>query len=333
MLLSTTKAVLLLIIGLIVSLQVGGSEVGWLDLLNLFSCWWTGQQADQVTEAILLTIRLPRTIVAALCGGSLAAAGVISQGLFRNVLASPAILGTSSGGSFCAVLAFFFSASVYHWYSVPLAAFAGAVVVTSLLIVIADQGIGGSRLLLVGFAINTFFGALTSLLIFLLIEEQYKIASVLHWLFGGFDGRSWQHLQLLVGPVVIGLIICRLVTNRLDTLFLGEGVAQSLGVNLRQLNCLAISAIALLVGSTVAVAGTLPFIGLMIPHVCRLIYGACHRRLLVFSFIHGMSFTLLIDIVARLLGGGREIDVGIMTTLIGGPFFLGVLLWQKTSCN
>ena len=333
MLLSTTKATLLLIIGLIVSLQVGGSEIGWLDLLKLFRCWWTGQQVDQVAETIFLTIRIPRTIVAALCGGALAAAGVISQGLFGNVLASPAILGTSSGGSFCAVLAFFFSASVYHWYSVPLAAFAGALVVTSLLIVVAGQGISGTRLLLVGFATNTFFGALTSLLIFLLIEEQYKIASVLHWLFGGFNGRTWQHLQLLIGPVVIGFVICRMIVGRLDTLFLGEGVAQSLGVKLRQLNYLAIAAIALLVGSTVAVAGTLPFIGLMIPHVCRLVYGAQHGRLLIFSFIHGMSFTLLIDIVARLLGGAREIDVGIMTTLIGGPFFLGVLLWQKTSYN
>ena len=333
MLLSTTKATLLLIIGLIVSLQVGGSEIGWLDLLKLFRCWWTGQQVDQVAETIFLTIRIPRTIVAALCGGALAAAGVISQGLFSNVLASPAILGTSSGGSFCAVLAFFFSASVYHWYSVPLAAFAGALVVTSLLIVVAGQGISGTRLLLVGFATNTFFGALTSLLIFLLIEEQYKIASVLHWLFGGFNGRTWQHLQLLIGPVVIGFVICRMIVGRLDTLFLGEGVAQSLGVKLRQLNYLAIAAIALLVGSTVAVAGTLPFIGLMIPHVCRLVYGAQHGRLLIFSFIHGMSFTLLIDIVARLLGGAREIDVGIMTTLIGGPFFLGVLLWQKTSYN
>lgn len=333
MLLSTSKATLLLVICLMVSLQVGGSDIGWLDLLNLFNCWLTGQQTDQVVEIIFLTIRLPRTIVAALCGGALAAAGVISQGLFRNVLASPAILGTSSGGSFCAVLAFFFSGSVYHWYSVPLAAFAGAVVVTSLLIVVAGQGIGGARLLLVGFALNTFFGALTSLLIFLSIEEQYKIASVLHWLFGGFSGRTWQHLQLLVGPVIIGLVICRLIVDRLDTLFLGEGVAQSLGIKLQQLNYLAIAAIAMLVGSTVAVAGSLPFIGLMIPHVCRLVYGAHHRRLLVFSFVHGMSFVLLIDIVARLLGGTREIDVGIMTTLIGGPFFLGVLLWRKTSYN
>ena len=333
MLLSTSKATLLLLVCLVISLQVGGSNIGWLELLNLLSCWWTGQLVDQVAETIFLTIRLPRTIIAALCGGSLATAGVISQGLFRNVLASPAILGTSSGGSFCAVLAFFFSASVYHWYSVPLAAFAGAVVVTSLLIAVAGQGISGARLLLVGFAINTFFGALTSLLIFLLIEEHYKIASVLHWLFGGFDGRGWQHLQLLIGPVVIGLIICRIVASRLDTLFLGEGVAQSLGVKLPQLNRLAITAIALLVGSTVAVAGTLPFIGLMIPHVCRLVYGARHGQLLVFSFIHGMSFTLLIDIIARLFGGVREIDVGIMTTLIGGPFFLGVLLWRKTSYN
>lgn len=328
---------LLWVMLLLLSLHIGSSGLGLAALATLlrdwFACQWGSAclQLDALASVVFFELRLPRTLIAALCGGALAAAGVVSQGLFRNALASPAVLGTSSGGGFGAVLAFYGGAALHHWYSLPLAAFAGALLVTALVIVLAQRRLIASteRLLLAGFAINAFCGALTSLVIFLLIEEYYRISSVLHWLFGGFDGKGWQHIPLLLLPCVLGAVLCYRLCVQLDALCLREEVARSLGINLVRLRAVAIVAIALLVGSTVAVAGALPFVGLMIPHVCRLFYGAGHRYLLGKSIINGMSFTLLVDVLTRWLGGVRELDAGIVTALIGGPFFLFVLLQQN----
>ncbi len=322
---------------LLLSLHVGSSGLGLAELLALLRDWLVCQlggaciAVDPLAAVVWGELRLPRTLIAALCGGALAAAGVVSQGLFRNALASPAVLGTSSGGGFGAVLAFYGGAALHHWYSLPLAAFVGALLVTALVIILAQRCLIASteHLLLAGFAINTFCGALTSFVIFLLIEEHYRISSVLHWLFGGFDGKGWPHIPLLLLPCLVGIMLCYRICVRLDALCLREEVARSLGINLVRLRVVAIVAIALLIGSTVAVAGALPFVGLMIPHVCRMFYGAGHRNLLGKSILNGMSFTLLVDVLTRWLGGVRELDAGIITALLGGPFFLLVLLQQN----
>ena len=318
----------------LLSLHIGSSALGLAELGELLLACVSGigcAAADPLAAVIFFELRVPRTLIAALCGAALAAAGVVSQGLFRNALASPAVLGTSSGGGLGAVLAFYGGAALHHWYSLPLAAFAGALLVTGLVIFLAQRHLMAAteRLLLAGFAINAFCGALTSLVIFLLMEEHYRISSVLHWLFGSFAGRGWQHVPLLLLPCVLGMVLCYRLCVRLDALCLREEVARSLGINLVRLRAVAIVAIALLVGSTVAVAGGLPFVGLMIPHVCRLFYGAGHRNLLGKSIINGMVFVLLVDVVTRWLGGVRELDAGIVTALLGGPFFLLVLLQQN----
>jgi len=322
---------------LLLSLHVGSSGLGLAELLALLRdglvCQLGGAcvTIDPLAAVVFGELRLPRTLIAALCGGALAAAGVVSQGLFRNALASPAVLGTSSGGGLGAVLAFYGGAVLHHWYSLPLAAFGGALLVTALVILLAQRRLIASteRLLLAGFAINAFCGALTSFVIFLLIEEHYRISSVLHWLFGGFDGKGWPHIPLLLLPCLLGTVLCYRICTRLNALCLREEVARSLGINLVRLRAVAIVAIALLVGSSVAVAGALPFVGLMIPHVCRMFYGAEHRNLLSKSIINGMSFTLLVDVLTRWLGGVRELDAGIITALLGGPFLLLVLLQQN----
>ena len=321
---------------LLLSLHTGSSGLGLPALLALLRDWFTCQlgevcvELDPLAAVVFVELRIPRTLIAALCGGALAAAGVVSQGLFRNALASPAVLGTSSGGGLGAMLAFYGGAALHHWYSLPLAAFAGALLVTAGVIFLAQRHLIASteRLLLAGFAINAFCGALTSLIIFLLIEEHYRISSVLHWLFGGFAGRGWPHVPLLLLPCLLGSVLCYRICVQLDALCLREEVVRSLGISLVRLRALAIVAIALLVGSTVAVAGALPFVGLMIPHVCRLFYGAGHCNLLGKSIINGMNFTLLVDVLTRALGGVREFDTGIITALLGGPFFLFVLLQQ-----
>lgn len=318
----------------IISLHYGGSELGLTALYELLVTRLSGDvrtDASSLAAVIFFDIRIPRTLIAALCGGALAGAGVVSQGLFRNALASPAILGTSTGGSFCVALAFYLSPVIYHWYVLPASAFTGALLVTALVILLTQRGliVTTDRLLLAGFAVNAFFGALTSFVIFLLIEEHHRVGSILHWLFGGFDGKMWYHVQSIAPIFLVGTAICYRICNQLDILCLTEDVARSLSVDINKLRRTAITAIALLIGGTIAVAGALPFIGLMIPHVCRLIYGANHKILLTKSIIHGMSFTLLMDLLTRLIGGTREIDVGIITAMIGGPFFLVMLLWQK----
>ena len=328
---SNSFCLVLCILLLLLSLHIGSSGLGLgafvqLLLACITEAGCTGR--DTLAAVVFFELRLPRTVIAALCGGALAAAGVVSQGLFRNALASPSVLGTSSGGGFGAVLVFYSGAALHHWYSLPLAAFSGALLVTAFVIMLAHRQLIASteHLLLAGFAINTFCGALTSLVIFMLIEEHYRISSVLHWLFGGFDGKGWLHVPLLLLPCLLGTVLCYRACARLDVLCLREEIARSLSISIGRLRVLAIVAIALLVGGTVAVAGALPFVGLMIPHTCRLFYGASHRHLLGKSIINGMSFTLCIDVLARVLGGVREIDAGIITALIGGPFFLLVLL-------
>ena len=331
---STTACLLLLLVCVLVSLQCGSSGVN----LKMFAqylwqqgvCFLTSncQQEQELTAVIMFDMRLPRTLVAALCGGALSAAGVISQGLFRNPLASPSILGTSAGGSFFAVLAFYFIPALGHWYTLPFAAFLGALLATMCVLSFAKV-LATERLLLIGFALNTFFAALTSLFVFLSLQEYHKISAVLHWLLGGFAGIGWQHLQLLILPTMLGLYLGYRLCIQLDVLSLSEDVASSMSVDTSKLRSLAILSISLLVGASIAVAGSLPFIGLMIPHVCRMFYGASHRRLLTKSIVIGMSFTLLTDSVARVAGGVHELNVGIITALLGGIFFLIILTFSS----
>ncbi|MDE3269618.1 MAG: iron ABC transporter permease [Pseudomonadota bacterium] len=320
----------ILLASILLSMQCGSSSFDLLALVReLWSFLTCVDCADKTLATIILfELRMPRTILAAMCGGALAAAGVISQGLFRNALASPSILGTSAGGGLFAVLAFYLLPVVSHQFTLPLSAFAGALL-ASVLVLSCARSVSIERLLLVGFALNTFFAAVTSLYVYLALEEFHKVSAIMNWLLGGFAGRSWQHIQFMLLPLSIGLILAYRIGTRLDILSLGEEVASSMNVDTRKLRYQAVLSIALLVGASVAVAGALPFIGLMIPHLARMWHGANHRNLLIKSFLYGSSFVLVIDSFTREVASTHELNVGIVTAMIGGVFFLAMLVFKR----
>ncbi len=281
-----------------------------------------------LVRTVLLEIRLPRVAAAALCGGSLAAAGVLSQGLFRNSLAGPSVLGTEAGGSFAAVAMFYAGGMYQHWLLLPAAAFMGALGATLFVLRLATRPVVVPvvTLLLAGFTLNAVFGALTSLVVSLSLDDYQKSGAVLRWLLGGFSGKGWEHVAIGTVPLVVGGWTAWVLAPRLDVLALGADIAATLSIDQRTLRRATVLALALLVGGAIAAGGALPFVGLIVPHATRLVAGPAHRRLLGLSLMNGMSLAMLADVVARTVRAPAELEVGILTSLLGAPFFLWLLL-------
>lgn len=319
-----------LVLAFVLSLTFGASGLGLGDFFAAIGNLWskTPLSSDAaLTQNILLSLRLPRALAAALAGGALAAAGVVSQGLFRNSLASPSVLGTEAGGSLAAVLVFYFGAQRFHWLMLPAGAFCGALLATAGIFRLArgQLRLSMETLLLTGFALNALFAAMTSLVISLSLEDYQKAGAVLHWLLGGFASKGWEHVIMGVGPISIGLAALFVLAPRLDVLALGETVAASLSVDLIRLRRVSIAILAVLVGAAVAVGGAIPFVGLIVPHVTRKLVGPSHRQLIALSTVNGMTLVLVADLIARTIRAPIELEVGILTSLLGAPFFLFLL--------
>jgi iron complex transport system permease protein len=318
-------SLLFLVISFALAFGAGASKLSFYDLLSLF--WLKPDtQQDPMIYTILVNIRLPRLLVAALCGGALATAGVVSQGLFRNPLASPSILGTEAGASLAAVFFFFYSPSITHLFAMPMAASLGALVTTFLVLHLAHKTRGTPLeiLLLTGLALSTWFSAMISLVISLSLEDYQKTTAIMHWLLGGFGGKGWEHVLMALVSTSIGWVMTYRMAPRLDVLALGEDVAHTLSVDLARVRSHAVITISILVGGAMASAGALPFVGLVVPHLCRRLFGPSHRKLALLSAINGMSLTILADLAARTVRAPQEVEVGLITALIGAPFFL----WQ-----
>jgi iron complex transport system permease protein len=264
-------------------------------------------------------------------GAALASAGVLSQGLFRNPLADPSVLGATSGGSAGAALMFYFGAAGLQWFSLPLAAFTGALLATGFILHLSSRRFAWTMesLLLAGFAINALFGALTSLVVSLVLEDYQTAPAIMYWLLGGLNARGWEHVAMVFVPLVVALSVAYVVAARLDVLALGEDVARTLSVNVRRLKRASIVVIALLVGVAVSVAGAIPFVGLVVPHLTRLICGPSHRRLVLVSAINGVTLVVLADLAARTLRAPAELQVGVLIALLGAPFFLWLLISRR----
>jgi iron complex transport system permease protein len=232
---------------------------------------------------------------------------------------------------FGAAISFYFSAAWMSWFVVPIAAFCGAAFVTYLIYLLSSQWQYQStdRLLLAGLAFNAFFAALTSLVVSLLLEDYQKIGGIFHWLFGGFSGRTMNHFYMGFVPIFAGFVLARKVLPRLNVLSLGEEIASTLAVDTIQLRRFTILSIALLVGASISVAGAIPFVGLVIPHITRQLLGPEHRQLALYSTLNGMSLTLMADLLARTLRSPLELEVGLITSILGAPFFLSLLLRKK----
>jgi iron complex transport system permease protein len=283
---------------------------------------WAGlMRTDELAATILWNIRLPRLLVAMLLGASLSASGLVMQAYFRNSLASPGLLGVSSGGAAGAVVAIGAGWISYSLWVMPIAAVIGAALATGAVLILAQHGASTERLLLAGVALNALLGSVTSYVLSNFTLSYERNAQIIFWLMGGLEDRTWEHV-LIATPIVLFSALLWPLGRSMDLLSLGSQEAQSLGVDVMRLRRWMLALSTVLTALATAVAGTVGFVGLVVPHVLRLLVGPEHRRLVPLSLVAGAAFVVACDLIGRNVGGLR---LGIVTSLIGGPFFLWLL--------
>ena len=280
--------------------------------------------------AVLTYVRFPRVVLSAVVGAMLAISGATLQGIFRNPLADPGLIGVTAGAGLGATLwiVLIGSGALGVW-GLPFAAFAcGMLVTIGVWKIAASQGsVSTVTLLLAGIALNSFAGAGIGIMTFLADDEQLR--SLTFWLLGGFGGATWPVVFMTLPIAVIGMFVLLRLAAALNAMSLGESEAYHLGVSTESLKRWAIFGVALIVGAAVSAAGGIGFVGLVVPHLIRLIGGADHRYVLPGSAVGGAILLVLADLLARTVVVPAELPVGIVTALIGGPFFLWLLLRFK----
>lgn len=282
-------------------------------------------------RSIILDVRLPRIIIALFAGASLALCGLVMQGMFRNPLASPSVLGVSSGASLGAVIAIYFGASLISAWAIPLFAFIGAGISLSIVYRIASSRgqTSVATLLLSGVAIGALNVAAISLLLALSLSNWDVARSIIYWTMGGLDGRTWDHVLIILPIVLSGFILLLFYSRPLDLLLLGEQHALSVGVDVRRTrrNLLIISTA--MVGASVSVVGGIGFIGLVVPHILRLLLGPAHRYLLPACLFAGAITLLGADLFLNNFFSEQAIPLGVVTAALGAPFFMFLLIKQR----
>lgn len=284
--------------------------------------------SDSTWRLIVLDIRLSRICLGMLVGIALAVAGTVFQGVLRNPLADPFTIGVSTGAAFGASLALFLGGGSVQFIGfglVPLASLAGAMI--ALVAVVTLGKVNGhlrrDTMVLAGIVVATFLSALISLLKSL---DEESVASIVFWVMGSFQGRGWSHLLLALPYATAGLIIIWTCSRELDILSMGDTQAKLLGVNAERARFLLMIGASLITAAAVSVSGVIGFVGLIMPHLMRMIIGAEHRRLIVLSGLTGGLALVWSDVLARtILPGGEELPVGVVTALMGGPFFCFLL--------
>lgn len=284
----------------------------------------TGQ--DPAAALVMREIRLPRALLALLIGAGLGASGAALQGYLRNPLAEPGLLGISGAASLGAAIALYSGMTAAVPLALPAAALVGAALATLLVQGLAGSGGSSITLILAGIAVSSLSGALTSLVLNL-SPNPFAASEIVYWLLGSLADRSMTHV-VIAGPFILAGIGMLLALGRdLDALTLGEDAAASMGVTLARTRALAVVGSALAVGAGVAVAGAIGFVGLVVPHVLRPIVGAMPSRLLPTSALGGAALVLASDIAVRVIAPDRDLKLGVITALVGAPFFLW-LVWQ-----
>jgi iron complex transport system permease protein len=280
---------------------------------------------------VVLQVRLPRALVAYLVGGALAISGGALQGVFRNPLADPGVLGVSNGAALGAVLVIFGGVATRVPSALPVAACAGALAVTAALVVLAGRGgrfqIG--PLLLSGVALANLAAAGTTLFVSMALANYDVGRQIMLWLMGGLEGRTWAHVAMGLAPILAGVAVILASARSLDALLLGDVAAEAVGVSASRVRFRLVIAAAVLTGISVAIGGAIAFVGLIAPHIVRRFVGTSHVRLLPACFLGGGIFLVLADIVARTVLAPEEIRLGVITAAIGAPFFLWLLARRR----
>jgi iron complex transport system permease protein len=282
---------------------------------------WTEPQS-----VIIFDVRLPRVVMAALCGAALAIAGATYQGLFRNPLADPYLIGVSQGAAFGAVLAISLSAnwSAFSVWMIPVFAFSGALLVTFLVYRISKTGniLPATTLILAGIALGAFFAAGVS---YIMSIAGAKTGSMVLWLMGSFNNVMWNEVRVTFPLVSAGLIVLILFGRSLNIMQLGDDQAKQLGLNVERDKKILLAVSTIMVAAAVSFVGIIGFVGIIIPHAVRLIWGPDYRFLLPLSVLSGAIFMVATDIAARVLFAPAEIPIGVITAACGAPFFLYLL--------
>lgn len=311
-----------------VLLMLGAANLGALTLS--FRELWHAPLSDPLWH-IWLNIRLPRVLLALLVGSALAAAGAVMQGLFRNPLADPGLLGISSGAALFVAFALLMPLGLpplLALYSPMLAAFAGSLAVTSILFMLGRDERGGvTRLLLTGIALNALCGAAVGVLTYISNDQQLRQFSL--WGMGSLGQAQWPVLLVAASLIIPAQMGAQCYSRKLNLLQLGDEDAHYLGVKVKQTKLILLLLSALLVGTSVAVSGVIAFIGLVIPHLVRMNLSADHRWLLPGSALAGAGLLIAADTLARTLLAPAEMPVGLLTSLIGGPYFLWLIVAHK----
>jgi iron complex transport system permease protein len=318
-------------IAVVVAASVGAVQVPFADTLSALIHGSRGE--TDWASLVVLRVRLPRAIVAYLVGGALAVSGGALQGVFRNPLAEPGVLGVSNGAALGAVLAIFTGLATRVPAALPLAACAGAVLVTVLLLAIASRGAGAGSgpLLLAGVGLASLAAAGTTLTISLSLANYDVGRQVLQWLLGGLEARTWAQVAMGTAPILAALALVLADARKLDALLLGDATAAAVGVAVVTVRRRLVIATAVLTGISVAIGGAIGFVGLVAPHVARRLVGAGHPRLLPACFLGGGAFLVVADVVARTVMAPQELRLGVITAIVGAPFFLVLLLRHRTA--
>lgn len=316
---------LLVIVLAIASLFIGRLGIGGVaDLITV-------QGRDpEIFRILLIEVRLPRTVLAMTVGATLGLSGAVLQGLLRNPLAEPFILGASSSAALGAVIVFYFGVAGGAALATPLGGVAGTMVATAALLALGGRAQEPLTLILAGVALNALAAALTSLALNL-APSPYAALEIVFWILGSFADRSLDHLVLALPLMGIGWILLFSTWRALDALTLGEDAAASLGFNLAAIKIRAILGCAFAVGAAVATTGVISFVGLVVPHVLRPFVGYRPSRLLPASLLGGAALMLAADIGVRLIDTQLELKIGVVTALIGTPFFFHLLYVMRRS--
>lgn len=294
----------------------------WLDPAQTFTALFDPR--PNLASLLITEVRLPRLVLALLVGGILGLSGAVLQGLLRNPLAEPALLGVSSGASLGAVIALYYGFSASFALATPLFGLAGAMITIGVALALSRMG-GTLSLILAGIAVSSIAGAGVSLALNL-APNPFAAYEIMTWLMGSLTDRSWDHV-LLAGPFILtGAVLLLLTARSLDALALGEAQAESLGINVARVRLLALFGTALGVGAATAVTGAIGFVGLIAPHVVRPLVGHRPGATLIPATLVGAAIVLAADIATRTLWFATEIRLGVFISVVGAPFFLWLVL-------
>jgi len=330
--------IIILFISLIISSVTGSAKISNIQILKmlLHKIPFIGGKISvdwkESSEVIFFRIRLPRVVLGMLIGSALAVAGTTYQAIFKNPMADPYIIGVSAGAAFGANLAILmgFSLSLFGLSPISLFAFLGSIIVTFFVYNVSKIGrkIHVETLLLSGIAIGAFLSAVTSFMMYIAGD---KLHQMVYWMMGGLWTSSWADVRNVIIFIIVGIIIILFHSRELNLLLMGDETAQNLGVDVTRVKKILLAASSLITAFAVSVSGLIGFVGLVIPHIMRIIVGPDHRILIPTSALFGAIFLVLADAAARVVLSPTEIPVGIITAFFGGPFFTYLLLKRKKS--